>query len=89
LFCYSTGAILPYAFTCAILWRAGVFATFWFWTVSYAKAYGMEIKPFDGTKLDGLHQLANRMELQKEHFGIIWVLIVFGMAAFLWDKKLK
>ena len=89
LFCYSTGAILPYAFTCAILWRAGVFATFWFWTVSYAKAYGMEIKPFDGTNLDGLHQLANRMELQKEHFGIIWFLIVFGMAAFLWDKKLK
>jgi len=84
---FSTGAILPYAVTCVLLLKAGVFQKFWFWTVSYARAYGAEIKPFDGTRLDGLHQFANRMELQKEHFGWIWFLIVFGMAAFLWDQR--
>ena len=89
LISYLAGAILPYAVTCLILWRAGLFAKFWFWTVSYARAYGTEIKPYDGTKFDGLHEFANRMELQKEHIGIIWFLIVFGMAAFLWDRKLK
>jgi len=29
------------------------------------------------------------MELQTEHLGLIWFLIVFGMAAFLWDHKTK
>jgi hypothetical protein len=86
---YSVGAILPYVLTCLILLRAGVFQKFWFWTISYARAYGAEIKPFDGTRLDGLHQFANRMELQKEHIGLIWLLIAFGIAAFLWDKRLR
>lgn len=36
---YSTGAILPFGITCLLLYRAGVFHTFWFWTVSYAKQY--------------------------------------------------
>ena len=86
---FSIGAILPYALTCLILLRAAVFQKFWFWTVSYARAYGTEIKLFDGTRLDGLHQFANRMELQKEHVGLLWWLIAFGMAAFLWDKRLR
>ena len=33
---FSLGAILPYALTCLILWRAGVFENFWRWTVVYA-----------------------------------------------------
>ena len=81
---YSAGAIVPYALTCLILWRAGVFAKFWFWTVSYARAYGTEL-----SVRDGLHQFANRMELQKEHIGGILLLIVFGMAAFLWERRLR
>src|SRR5208282_5084032 len=30
---------LPFALTCAVLYRAGVFQTFWFWTFSYASHY--------------------------------------------------
>jgi 4-amino-4-deoxy-L-arabinose transferase-like glycosyltransferase len=81
---FSVGGALPYLLTCLVLWRAGVFQKFWFWTVSYARAYGSEL----GLR-DGLHQFANRMELQKEHLGVIWALIVFGMAAFLWSRKLR
>jgi hypothetical protein len=81
---YSAGAIFPYALTCLMLWRAGLFQKFWFWTVSYARAYGSE------TTLDqGLHHFANRMELQKEHLAVIWFLILFGMAAFLWRREIK
>jgi 4-amino-4-deoxy-L-arabinose transferase-like glycosyltransferase len=81
---FSAGAIFPYALTCLILWRAGLFQKFWFWTVSYARAYGSE------TTLDqGLHHFANRMELQKEHLAGIWFLILFGMAAFLWRREIK
>ena len=81
---FSAGAILPYVLTCLILMRGGVFQKFWFWTVSYARAYGSEL----GAR-EGLHQFANRMELQKEHMGIVCWLIVFGMAAFLWDRRLR
>jgi Dolichyl-phosphate-mannose-protein mannosyltransferase len=78
------GAALPYVLTCAVLWRAGVFQKFWFWTVAYARTYGSQL-----TARQGLREFANRMELQKEHIGVICLLIVFGMAAFLWERKLK
>jgi hypothetical protein len=81
---YSAGAIVPYALTCLILWRAGVFAKFCFWTVSYARAYGTEQAPFKG-----LQQLANRIELQKEHIPLLFFLALLGMAAFLWNRKMR
>jgi 4-amino-4-deoxy-L-arabinose transferase-like glycosyltransferase len=81
---FSAGAVIPYALTCLILLRAGVFQRFWFWTVSYARTYGSELTP-----REGLNQFANRMVLQKEHIGVMWFLIVFGMAAFLWDRRLR
>jgi 4-amino-4-deoxy-L-arabinose transferase-like glycosyltransferase len=42
---YAVAAALPYALTCAILWRAGVFSNFWFWTVAYAREYAVRV-PF-------------------------------------------
>jgi hypothetical protein len=42
---FAIAAAAPYAFTCFILWRAGVFPNFWFWTVTYARAYAMRV-PF-------------------------------------------
>ena len=79
---YSSGVMLPYALTCLVLFRAGVFHKFWFWTVEYARAYGSEL-----SAREGLRQFANRMELQKEDAGTIWFLIVFGLAALLWNRK--
>jgi len=81
---FSAGAVLPYAVTCLILLRTGVFQRFWFWTVSYARAYGSELSAWRG-----LLHFANGMEFQKEHVILIWVLVVVGMAAFLWDRRLR
>ena len=36
---FSAGAALPFVLTCALLWWAGVFDRFWFWTFSYAREY--------------------------------------------------
>ena len=36
---FGMGIVLPFALCCLILWRAGVFRTFWFWTVDYAWQY--------------------------------------------------
>ena len=35
-----TGAVIPFAATCLILLKAGIFQRFWFWTFSYAREYG-------------------------------------------------
>jgi hypothetical protein len=36
-------AALPFAITCALLFRAGVFHNFWFWTFSYARQYATAV----------------------------------------------
>lgn len=36
---FGAAMILPFAVCCLILWRAGVFGKFWFWTVDYARQY--------------------------------------------------
>jgi hypothetical protein len=40
LVCLGAGMAVPLALTCLILWRAGTFDRFWFWTFEYAKVYG-------------------------------------------------
>ena len=40
---FSAGFVLPYALTCFILWHAGVFHQFYFWTVSYASKYATSV----------------------------------------------
>ncbi len=39
LLLFSAGLITPLAVTCLLLWRAGTFGRFWFWTVSYARVH--------------------------------------------------
>lgn len=36
---FSAGILFPFGVTCLLLYRAGVFDTFWFWTFSYARQY--------------------------------------------------
>jgi hypothetical protein len=36
---FSAGLITPLAASCLLLWRAGTFARFWFWTVTYARVH--------------------------------------------------
>ena len=40
---YSAGAILPFGLLCLWLVCAGVFDTFWFWTVSYGRQYVSQV----------------------------------------------
>jgi hypothetical protein len=36
---FALGVLLPIGVTCLILWWAGVFGRFWFWTIEYAREY--------------------------------------------------
>jgi hypothetical protein len=45
------GVALPYLLLCLWLWRAGVFANFWFWTWTYARQYGSILSLADSWRL--------------------------------------
>jgi 4-amino-4-deoxy-L-arabinose transferase-like glycosyltransferase len=36
---FGGGLILPFGLCCLLLWHAGVFEKFWFWTIDYARQY--------------------------------------------------
>jgi len=36
---FGAAVLLPFAACCLVLWRAGVFDRFWFWTVDYSRKY--------------------------------------------------
>src|SRR5262245_49419155 len=40
---FGAGTIIPFGLTCLILWQAGMFERFWFWTIDYAAEYGTRI----------------------------------------------
>jgi hypothetical protein len=74
------GLALPYALTCLMLWRAGVFSSFWFWTWSYALEYGTAT-----TRADV--RIALRAFFPwviRPH--VIWEIVVLGLAAPLWSR---
>lgn len=58
------GVVWPFALTCLLLYSAGVFSKFWFWTFSYARAYGSEVRFVEGLEyllgsLRGIFPLSN------------------------------
>jgi 4-amino-4-deoxy-L-arabinose transferase-like glycosyltransferase len=42
-FVFAAAAAVPFALTCLILWQAGAFDKFWFWTFTYAGKYTTSI----------------------------------------------
>src|SRR5258707_1869063 len=48
---FITASVLPLAGTAFWLWRVGVFAKFWFWTVLYAREYAGVISISQGARI--------------------------------------
>jgi len=48
---FFCGASLPLALTCSLLWLAGVFTKFWFWTVEYAQQYNSQVSVSQGLRI--------------------------------------
>ena len=76
---------LPFALACALLYRAGVFHNFWFWTFSYARQYATTVSLRDGWTLF----LASCRHI----FGFTtpwpWLLALLGCGALCWDKGFR
>lgn len=81
---FSCGAGVPLATTCLLLWWAGVFDKFWFWTIDYAWRYGGLIS------LSQAPQIFIKRMLMVTNFGsALWVMAGIGLIVCLWDRKTR
>jgi hypothetical protein len=77
VFCFAVA--LPFLLTCLVLWHAGVFESFWFWTISYARAYVSEVplSLVPGLFFHGVAQIIPNMVLlwliAAAGLGLIWL----------------
>jgi hypothetical protein len=72
---FLAGAAAPFGLTCLILWRAGVFSRFWFWTFTYARHYGSE-----NSLADGVAALAETFGPILRQGAGVWILAAGGLA---------
>jgi len=78
-----SGVGVPFALTCLILYLAGVFPEFWFWTFSYARAYGSILN---------LHQGWRELRVVGPWIVrpfVIWELAAAGLTALIWSRKVR
>jgi hypothetical protein len=81
---FVAGCSLPFLLTCLILWRAGVFSSFWFWTVSYALQYSSLVSLKDGWGLFTYNFLPMFYAAPA-----LWIIALFGLTAFFWHAPVR
>jgi 4-amino-4-deoxy-L-arabinose transferase-like glycosyltransferase len=81
---FLAGCALPFALTCLILWRAGVFSSFWFWTFSYARQYSSLVSLKDGWDLFTFNFLPMFYAAPA-----VWVIALIGLTAFMWRAPVR
>jgi len=78
---FGAAVVLPFAATCLILWMAGVFPKFWFWTFQYARAYASE-----NSLRDGYDNLKDQVPYLLRHNLALWALALVGLVV-AWCKR--
>lgn len=81
MFAFSSGVFLPLALTCLVLWYVGVFGTFWFWCVQYAREYAVRISWSIGGQW-----FVVAIQGVIAYNALIWALAVVGFGAMLWKR---
>jgi 4-amino-4-deoxy-L-arabinose transferase-like glycosyltransferase len=81
---FSVSAILPFGLACLLLWYAGVFDKFWFWTIDYARQYGSLI-PLGKAP----HMFAQSVKQVIGPGWMLWALAGFGLIAGFWHKETR
>jgi hypothetical protein len=81
---YLCGAFTPLMMTALLLWQAGVFAKFWFWTVLYAREYGTRLTVTEGARL-----LAATLRDVLASGWTIWLLAGVGLVVCFWEKNAR
>jgi hypothetical protein len=81
---FAGAAILPYALTCLILWHAGVFPNFWFWTVTYARAYAARV-PLS----TGVAYLRSTIQDIWAASPALWAIAALGLFRVFWMRETR
>ncbi len=83
LLLFGLAVVLPFGLCSLMLWRAGVFGKFWFWTMDYARQYVSIIRPSAAAAnlTWSLHSIFSDCWL--------WWFAVAGVAVVWWDKRLR
>jgi hypothetical protein len=79
---FGAAVAAPVLVLCLVLWQAGVFANFWFWTVTYARAYGGITDLGEGFRL-----LADNGRDAAGEAWPLWLGALAGLAAVWRDRK--
>jgi 4-amino-4-deoxy-L-arabinose transferase-like glycosyltransferase len=79
---FAAGAALPYAATCLVLWRAGVFPNFWFWTVTYAREYAARV-PLSL----GVQYLSSTIQGIWAFNPALWAIAALGSFLLFWMRR--
>lgn len=81
---FTIGAMLPFLVMCALLFSAGVFDKFWFWSFSYASEY-VSVMPFSM----GMKRLSAEASNIFSSASLLWVIAATGLFFPLWDKEAR
>ena len=81
---FVTGAAVPLGVTALILWYAGVFDKFWFWTINYAWQYGSLVPLSQAPQI--FFRSANEVVLTGWP---VWILAGIGALTGLWDQRTR
>jgi hypothetical protein len=81
---FALGCLLPYMFMCLILWRAGVFHQFVFWTISYASKYASAVPLVVGPDM-----LKAALHVAVGPNFLLWLLPWAGALLLWWDEHLS
>ncbi len=81
---FVTGAAVPLGVTSLILWYAGVFDKFWFWTINYAWQYGSLVPLSQAPRF--FFPSANEVVLTGWP---VWILAGIGALTGLWDQRTR
>jgi 4-amino-4-deoxy-L-arabinose transferase-like glycosyltransferase len=84
LITYVFGSILPFAFTCLILFFAGVFDKFWFWVFQYASKYSSHLPLHAAWEI-----FINQLIYVINPFRSIWYVAVLGLVCLFIDAKAR
>ena len=80
---YAVGVATPYALTCLILWRAGVFPNFWFWTFTYAREYAARVP-----LAKGVEYFASTTQDIWADSPALWVIAALGLLC-VWSRATR
>ena len=78
----ALGGLSPLILTVVVLWMAGVFEQFRFWTFTYAARYLKE-----GSYTPSIPELTDIWTTIFQAGLLVWILAAVGLTSFLWDDK--